>query len=228
MKNQILKDNNNFNSQNLFIDQLICFYEENDFFKYYRENFSLENSNLLLNLDNVLYNNLILEEIIFEERNFEFSYQNYYFALFHFQKFPLCHNIMRMIQKYVDNLIFLKQSSQSFEFENSFPDKKEISDSLRINLDEINNPKPCGILMIYFLLLYIKRKNKSFMNDQYDLLFLYSLPFQFHTLLFQIYVSNNSLENKIEIILKDEILKLVLEFIPILRNPTFLFTDFKK
>jgi len=228
-----VKDDKDFMNKNQIIDQFLLIYEQKNVFQSYTNSISINKAHLYEN--SVNYHNIIMEEILDNEKIEKFSFNNYFFSLFQFQTYPLSKNIIKIIKKYAEKLIINEESGQK-NCDKCFPQKEEIIRILDPSLKNLENKRPETILLIYFLLYYLQKKNESANKEKnlrkYDIIFLYDLPLQFHIYLFQMFfsdlVTNREEPFREEIELNDNLNKLIIIFIPILRSPAFLFTNFKK
>lgn len=227
-------ENKYFLNNNQFIQEFILAYERNNAFLYYR------NSLAIINPKNIYpyfvnYHNIVVEELIDKNQLDSLSFKNYFFSIFSLQRFPLFQNIIRIIEKFVGKLIEIEKMKEN-DWDCCFPQKNEIIkilDPKCKNLEKKNKPKT--ILMIYFLLQYLNKNDNTYKEmhlKKYDIIFLYSLPLQFHINLFQIFISeknsNKNSENfKEELKLNNNLIKLMNVFIPIMRSPSFLFENYK-
>lgn len=224
IKQKINKENF-FTECNDLQQMLILFYEENNSFKSYLNNLQVEFTE---NDENNSYNQLILQEVIDSDQFNEFSYKNFYFSIFLFQKFPFEKTILIIIDKYAEKLVSYENNEKFSISENCFPDRNEINNLLQINFTNSNQPNKNAILIIYFILIYFEKKKRNAKNlseGKYDLDFFYALPFQYH--IFSYYEYNgNEYHNETQNYFKDSLNKLIMNFTPVLRSHSFLFLDF--
>ena len=233
--NKKLQEEKYFFNKNHIIDQFLFLYDEKNTFQIYKNSLSL-NKTLDFNICDVNYQNIIIDEILNKDESYDFSFNNYFFSIFQRQSYPLAPNILKMIEKYAEKLIS-DEYSKLGNFEFWFPLKEEIIRILEPSFQNIDNKTPEGILIIYFLLHYLDKKNENPNKEKfpwkYDIIFLYSLPLQFHIYLFQIFIEeliknqeNQEEKYNEEFKLNDKLNKLIIIFLPILRSPTFMFTNF--
>lgn len=229
-KDQIKKkiDNENFFEERKdLIRLLFLFYEETNSFKSYINNLRLEFTE---NDENILYNQLILQEVIDSEKFIEFSYKNFYFSIFLFQTFPFDKIILNIIDKYAQKLVSFENCGNIYICDTCFPDRNEINNILQINFTKLKKPNTNSILLIYFILIYFEKKKQNLKNlseGKYDIDFFYDLPFQYHIFSYYDYNGNEGYHD-IRNYFKDSINKLIMSFIPVLRSHSFLFLDFNE
>jgi len=141
-------------------------------------------------------------------------------------------NFIDLIEKYAEKLIS-DENSKEKRWGACFPEKEKIQLILDPSCNHLRKKSPEAILMIYFLLHYLDKTNEMTLKEKkpwkYDIIFLYSLPLQFHIYLYQILISQLKKEQYAEEIkLNENLKKLIILFLPTLRSPAFLFIDFTK
>ena len=208
----------------------ISFYEEKNAFTCYKNSLSQKT-----NACHQHFQNIIIKELLENEEIYDLNYENCFSSLFSLQTFPLSLNFIKLIEKYAEKLVF-DENSRNKSWDLAFPNKDKIQSILQPSFQHLKKKKnPEAILLIYFLLHYLHKinqmNNKENKNSKYDIIFLYSLPTQFHIYLYQIFVSEldqSSEKFSEEIKLNENLKKLIIIFLPTLRSPAFLFIDFSK